>query len=106
MEEFDRIEIDNRFALRGALFPPVELRLIQFDQAHEPLVECFETLNTDIAVVPQLLEGGDKYLPRVVDDEALNFSESFKPLYDPPVFIQPGGGEGLSIALKPERSTY
>ena len=105
MKEFDGIDVENRFALEGALFPPVELRLFEFEQSTAKLKDHLKTLNTDIAIIPQLLEGGDEYLRgRVPEDDSEISGTTFKPLIDNPVFIQEGSGAGISVSLKPEKN--
>ena len=83
MKEFDGIDVENRFALEGALFPPVELRLFEFEESTAKLKDHLKTLNTDIAIIPQLLEGGDEYLQgRVPEDDSEISGTTFKPLID------------------------
>ena len=104
MKEFDGIDVENRFALEGALFPPVELRLFEFEESTAKLKDHLKTLNTDIAIIPQLLEVVMSTYGTGPEDDSEISGTTFKPLIDNPVFIQEGSGAGISVSLKPEKN--
>lgn len=105
MAHFDETDTENRFAKNGALFPDLELRLFEFKQDLLELKSRINNLETDIAIIPQLLEGGDEY-HRAVDntDEQQNGNSQFSPLFDSPVYVRDSGSAKITVLLKPEKS--
>ena len=104
MSYFDQTDIENRFSCDGVLFPHIELRLFEYTDSAS-LKAKIENLETDIAIIPQLLEGGDDYHRTVeLDEEVLASRVNYKPLYDAPVTIKDSGGSKISVPLKPEKS--
>lgn len=105
MTHFDETDTENRFAKNGALFPDLELRLFEFKQDLIELKSRISNLETDIAIIPQLLEGGDEY-HRAVDntDEQQKVNSQFRPLFDSPVYVRDSGSAKITVLLKPEKS--
>lgn len=105
MVHFDETDTENRFAKNGALFPDLEFRLFEFKQDLNELKSRINHLETDIAIIPQLLEGGDEY-HRAVDntDEQLKSNSEFRPLFDSPVYVRDSGSAKITVLLKPEKS--
>ncbi|WP_404400708.1 hypothetical protein LG288_11570 [Idiomarina seosinensis] len=103
MEHFDQTDVESRFAHDGALFPSLELRLFEFRTDFSELKKRLKDLETDIAVIPQLLEGGDEFHRAVAKEEALSSEMKFKPLYDAPVTVRDSGRSKISVLLKPEK---
>ncbi|WP_417706273.1 FtsK/SpoIIIE domain-containing protein [Rheinheimera aquimaris] len=105
MAHFDETDTENRFAKNGALFPDLELRLFAFKRDLNELKSRINNLETDIAIIPQLLEGGDEY-HRAVDntDEQQKGNSQFRPLFDSPVYIRDSGSAKITVLLKPEKS--
>lgn len=104
MSHFDDIDVDNRFAADGALFPPVELRLFAYSDDPQEMKAHMSSLETDVAIIPQLLEGGDDYQSRVRPEDEAATSGNYDPLFDSPIFIQDSGGERITVSLKPEKN--
>lgn len=105
MAHFDETDTENRFTKNGALFPDLELRLFEFKQDLVELKSRINNLETDIAIIPQLLEGGDEY-HRAVDntDEQQKGNSQFRPLFDSPVYVRDSGSAKITVLLKPEKS--
>jgi hypothetical protein len=105
MSHFDQTDVENRFSCDGVLFPHIELRLFEYTERSSSLRAKIENLETDIAIIPQLLEGGDDYHRTVeLDEEVLASTMNYKPLYDAPVTVKDSGGSQISVPLKPEKS--
>lgn len=103
MSHFDQTDSDNRFSIDGALFPHVELRLYEFNLDSNELKESIRSLETDIAIIPQLLEGGDQYHRAVEKYDDFSSGVQFNPLYDHPISIRDSGRSKISVVLKPEK---
>lgn len=102
MEYFEGIDSHNRFELENALFPPVDLRLYRISDDIDEMSKNLQGLETDIAIVPSLLEGVSEYQPQNKEDHLVGSMESiYDPLYDNPIHIGEGGRSSISVGLAP-----
>ncbi|MCH8542306.1 MAG: hypothetical protein LAT61_01925 [Alcanivorax sp.] len=99
--QFELVDTDNRFAGEGALFPPVQLNLHDFEKVRQDADSALAGLVCDLAIVPQFLDDNISVDPKTEDETKSR--GRFDPLLDDPTYVATGtGSSALGVSLRPK----